>query len=360
MFSLGSVQLIAQNYIKYNRLVELTNFAFAGSDANECDILIDLNSVLLPLYNTYDMSLDKSEWEIASTIINMIAHYRSFYWSNYKVRTRFYFIYSDNLGQYNKMYFPSYNEKFAVKTTSKQFIYNHIKKNLNIVSLIASYINDVFYFESNFDVSTMMAYVMNEKLKSQQFIPNIIITKDMVLGQLVGLESMFQQNVTIFRPKKLNGEDLSYPITIGNLYESLFYHYKVQFNKDKKLEAPELYSFLLACSKCPERDMKSILSITSVYNTLYELTTHNIIYSGYNTDIMNIIQCFDEKSKMSLLKSNVISRFKAIDAVYQYSILNNNPDRLAFKGFMNLYDPSGLHDIADKYFKECPLNLERM
>ena len=47
----------------------------------------------------------------------------------------------------------------------------------------------------------MMAYVMNEKLKSQQFIPNIIITKDIVLGQLVGLESMFQQNVTIFRPK---------------------------------------------------------------------------------------------------------------------------------------------------------------
>ena len=130
MFSLGSVQLIAQNYIKYNRLVELTNFAFAGSDANECDILIDLNSALLPLYNTYDMSLDKSEWEIASTIINMIAHYRSFYWSNYKVRTRFYFIYSDNLGQYNKMYFPSYNEKFAVKITSKQFIYNHIKLSL--------------------------------------------------------------------------------------------------------------------------------------------------------------------------------------------------------------------------------------
>ena len=80
----------------------------------------------------------------------------------------------------------------------------------------------------------------------------------------------------------------------------------------------------------------------------------------YNTDIMNIIQCFDEKSKMSLLKSNAVSRFKAIDAVYQYSILNNNPERLAFKGFMNLYDPSGLHNIADKYFKECPLNLERM
>lgn len=64
--------------------------------------------------------------------------------------------------------------------------------------------------------------------------------------------------------------------------------------------------------------------------------------------------------KCLCLNQMQISRFKAIDAVYQYSILNNNPERLAFKGFMNLYDPSGLHDIADKYFKECPLNLERM
>ena len=65
MFSLGSVQLIAQNYIKYNRLAELTNFAFAGSNASECDILIRRINI-----NFFDVIENEFNQEKSTHLIN--------------------------------------------------------------------------------------------------------------------------------------------------------------------------------------------------------------------------------------------------------------------------------------------------
>lgn len=359
MKKIGCIPIIAQNYIKYDRLIEVVNYAFTGSDAITCDIFIDLYSVLLPLYGNYDPSLDESTTDIASTIINMIAHYRRFFWYKYRTNTRFILVYSDNLGKFNKMYYPEYNAKFSNKIISKKYINDIIKENLNIVSMIVPYLNNVCYFETKeFDTSTMIYHVINT-IEKEGNIPNIIITKDSSVWQIIGATSGNDTSDSIvFRPKKVNSEDVSYPITKNNLYSV----YSVKISKspypNAAILSPAHYSMILAMSKCEDRNMKSILNTNTVFNTLVDLVRKNMIYTGYIPNINEIIELFPEKQKMSLYKSNVESRFKAIDCIYQSGVLINNMERVKFKGFMNLYDPNGLHEIASTYFKNNPLNLE--
>ena len=64
------------------------------------------------------------------------------------------------------------------------------------------------------------------------------------------------------------------------------------------------------------------------------------------------------------LAAVIASRWEALGydepIIVQYGIYLNNPERLYYKGIQNLYDPNGVHQICDEYFKECPINLERM
>ena len=57
---------------------------------------------------------------------------------------------------------------------------------------------------------------------------------------------------------------------------------------------------------------------------------------------------------------DLINRFKAVDTVYFQSIAYESlPDyKTDYTGMVNLYDPRGMQDINEKYFKAYPLDLE--
>ena len=68
--------LIGQNLIKQNRLRDITNAAFAGSDSNKVNIYIDLSNILSPLLSeSFNPDAMLHENEIAANVINMIMHY---------------------------------------------------------------------------------------------------------------------------------------------------------------------------------------------------------------------------------------------------------------------------------------------
>ena len=352
-YSVSCAPLIAKNFIKYERLSSMTNTAFAGSKETSMSIFIDLNSILLPLYsNQYDPTKDQSDFEIASVILNMIAHYRSFYWRFYKVETNFYLIYSTNCGAANKMYYPEYNCKNAAKMVSKSFIHKRIVDNLIVIEKICSYLNNVCYFSSSYDTSAMIAYIIEND--SKDFV-NIILTKDMATTQLVSYCKYYKKFIVAFRPKKYRGEDMSFFITPTNLYAYLFNEYKVQWDQTKVTD-PSLYTFILAASKCPERSYKSVMSLSAIMSEV-SLTAS---YGSYIADANMIIHSLSEKTSMNLLRANVEGRYKALDAIYQAGLLKNSPERINYKGMVNLYDPNGLHAIAEEYFKKTPLNFENM
>ena len=55
----------------------------------------------------------------------------------------------------------------------------------------------------------------------------------------------------------------------------------------------------------------------------------------------------------------LVNRFKAVDSVFfQLLGYKEMPESKIYNGIINLYDPKGMQEINEKYFKDYPLDLE--
>ena len=111
MSKISISQIINYSYVKYDRLSELINLEYKGSNSSNINIFIDLYSILKPLYSANIIIDDYTE--ITSCIINMCAHYRYFFRSRYNVESRIYLIWSKNIPYKNKTLYPDSNIKSA-------------------------------------------------------------------------------------------------------------------------------------------------------------------------------------------------------------------------------------------------------
>lgn len=360
----NSQQVILSNYIKFNRLNELCSAIFSYEDKNNIktiDIYIDLYSVLSSLYNgSYDPALDKDDFSIAAGIINMIAHYRSFFRSN-NIDTRFFFVYSDIWSIDKTKLVPEYDFDMKFKMDNNPEIYNLIHQNLNIVIEMVKYINNsALLYSSIADTSVLIYYLM---IGGIDYCPNnykIIITKDIVVNQVCA----YVPKTVIFRPKKYNGEDASYFVSAlnGGLYNNLATVFKNKY-QDPGLVSAGLYSFVLAATKVPNRGIKSLIgykTLMNELNTLFGNDSSNQALNSYNYNVKYICKHLSANLYIKLQHGNINGRFSAIDAIKGYDEYITRPEKSIYRGIQNLYDPNGLHQIDTEYFSNWHLNFENM
>lgn len=344
----NATPLIAQNYIKYERLVQMVDTAFVGSNATEITIYIDLYSVLLPIFGqSFNLATVTSDYEIAAAIINMISHYRNFFWTRYRVTSKFHLVWSNNRAESSVIFNQNYNNKMKQCPPEQM---DYVLNNLDAVAKIAPYLNDVCLTCGRFEVSVIMYDIMVSSAPTT----NIIITKDVITMQLAGLVD----NTIIFRPKKVNQEDVSFYIAKDGLIQYLL-DIRGAKTSGEGIDGG-LLSSILALNNLPERGLKTVLPISTVVKLIKMGILEKGILNAHHYDVMNIINTFDMENKAKCIRACTQERFKAIDTIYQWGIYSNHPDKFMYKGFQNLYDPNGLHYIVSELFKDTPLNLERM
>lgn len=353
--STNSSSIILSNYIKFDRLNQICGSVFAEMPT-KIDIYIDINSILYGLLtSTYEPAFDTAKNAITSNIINMIAHYRRFFWG-YKIQTRFFLIFSNLTDPSPRKFVPEYNASNIFRMNEKT-INTHLWEQLNLMTEICKYIPNTCIQVTAFEPSVLMYHIMGlESHNEDKGDVNIIITKDIVTMQLAAIEP----NTIVFRPSKYKGEDNSYfvsPIN-GGLFRSLTSKRKTKYKDEWDTISPALYSLVLAASRVPERDIKSLLSIPDAFDVILKVISSGKVLNGYNLDIINFCDAIEDKSRTKLLHGNIEGRFKALDLIYNYNILWSSPEVSLYQGCRNLYDPNGIHDIDTEFFKDCHLNLE--
>lgn len=356
MDGVNALPIIGSFYIKEQKLLEMTNYAFAGSKDTAVNIYIDLNSVFKKLFSaSYNMDARLGNFEIASGVLNMIAHYRYFFWSKLKVTTNFYFVYSLLNNNSLKIYYPMYNSTNNTNMSFNRDKYNLIIKNISLLEKIIPYIPDSCITIGTVEPCVTMKHIM---LSNNSPLPNILLTKDEVTFQLAAM----MPNTVIYVPKKFKGQDNSYVIVPNNngLYMALADKRKCKQHQFKGEMSSQLYSLLLSIIGVKSRDMNSILSYSSCIKLLEGLILTNKISNSYIPIIRNIYEELSDEQRELFINQNVEGRFKALDMEFQYGMYLNNPERLYYKGIQNLYDPVGVHEICEEYFKKYPINLERM
>ena len=351
-------QMIAGSFVKYNRLSKIIEETYFGSQATELNLFIDLNSILKPLYSIDAWSYKyKHIYEIAATIINMCGHYRSFF-KYLGVSTNIYLIYGLNCPTINDTFVKGYNSKFINSYIKKPDITELISSNLFILKLITQYIPKVYFFDiGNNEVSAMVDYIINYTKAEQNGIENLVISKDILMLQLVS-----EHNVRVLRPNKTRDDgDLSYISDKNNLIRRLCVEYRKGKNPEYNIH-PCFLPNILTLVRLPERSIfgDTKISIPKALKIIDQAVKNKFLNEGelYSQASMNTVL---EAMDIPCNRNELDMKFKAINTHYQstFVLLMEKPEFKRLR-LIDLEDNVSLKEIVSKYFDKIPIDLDRL
>lgn len=349
------------NYIKYDRLMELTYSAFKGSSANNINIYIDLYSILSPLYSRYDQYNILNYSIVTSSIINLCAHLRHLYRNRYNVESKIFLMYGTNTPDYNRSIYYGYNKSVADSIVNNEVIRVMINQNIPLLETLCQYLPDIFFIKTDWEIGVGITDIIKrEELKGNDN-PNIIYTKDQYLYQLTAM----LPNTALFRVKKHNGEDISSLVVRDNCFQAISMDKRDVTLEEVALFNPELTSLLSTLSNLPSRGIKSLFSIFTALRLLNQAITERIIPNSYCTNPGIVYDYITNNGRLikskgvSYTREMFINRYNAIDIYSQYIIYSNSPTKIVDYD-INLYDPESVKDINNRYFRENPLDLNRL
>lgn len=341
-------QILYTNYIKYDKLTELVNEAFKGSNANSIHLYIDLYSIFKGLYNnqTYDI-MDYTV--ITSSIINLVAHMKSFFRKRYRVESKVYLVYSKNCPYINNQFYPEYNKKKMSSFNSNKLIDDMIESNIKLLKILCPYLPDIHFISGTFETGvTIYDLICRNELQDNN--PHIVLTRDSYNYQLAAM----RDNITIFRPKKYNGKDESYFINQNNLINTYLMERKTEYRTTTLM--PGLLSLLMTLSSVQERNIKMLFNIKTSVTMLEKAIADYKILNGYNSNIGLVYNGLYSSKLEKISDITFEHRFKAIDIQSQHMIYLNTAEPSSIS-LENLYDPEEVKEINNKYFISNPLDL---
>lgn len=362
-------QLLYGSFIKYDNMVEMTNSAFAGYNANTLNVFIDVYSMIKDMYRMNNNLYIGNYTSLTSSIINLCAHIRSFFRTRYKVECKIFIVYSRNCPRSAKQFYATYNKKTELAMYNNAMMTDFIESNIKLLKILCPYIYDIFFIETEFEASVAIydTILWLESLNGTKdstrgvefdYSPNVVFGKDIFLYQL----PTTRKDIILYRNRKKDGQDLSWYIDSNNAISKYVENSRI---KDK-LEhltcyfRPDIFSLLVAITSMPERGLKSILNLGTAIKIVNDGINNGTIINGYNNDI-NLVSnslCTGRLANQAMLVEN---RFKAIDIRYQHYIFMNSIEaRTSKDNIINQYDPENVKFLNNKYFASNPLDLNRL
>ena len=303
MKNISTKQLIGSYYIRYDKLYELITQNYIGSTAEEIDLYIDISPLIRQLLGDMECT-EKDSIIIASSLYNMCAHYRNFFKTRFGVYVRIFMVTSTFQTPVNQKYVPYYSNKPEQIGKSLPVI----ESAFELLDLLCKYTQDVYLIQTVHEAAVAILDCINDLWSTEKnHSPNLILTRDLYDYQLVSDDP----DIKILRPKKTQNNDASYMVDTHNLFSILLWERKIKFT-------PQVNTF-------------SPLLISHIINRI----NTNLLVKNKKLDSY-LIEC----------------RTNAIDAWNMYNALSETKVPISNKNLINLYDPKGLKEIADKYFDQ--------
>lgn len=337
-------------YIKYESLFRMCNEAFKDVNINNnnqhdsIDIYIDIFDMIKPIYTT-EYSMTK-KYGFVSAIINLAAHFRTYFWSRHRLYPKIYMIYGDYTN--TNIYCPEMNNRSITNTVNYLQNKNLVDMELELVKILCAYINNIYFIKRS---SNCGMFILDNINKNNNHYA-IIISKDKLLYQIPALLN----NAIIFRPKKNKGEDLSYYINKNNVLRLFFTKASPGTITNLSAINPELLSVLIALNGFPQYNIKSIVNINTAISLLNDAINNNRLLNKRITDIRYLYkQLYGIENYTD--ETLFINRFNAIDILFNYAIYNSSIESKDISWNLNLSDAKTIKDINNKFFANNPLDL---
>lgn len=361
MFQLPLEIVVGSNYVKYDILGQLIAQAYNDPNvhSDQLNIFIDLYSIIKPMFNS-DNEVDyqmTSELELSADILNMCAHYRSFF-DRQGVNTKFFLIFGLNCPENNTILSPGYNSKFYSSYVSKRKIRELVEKNMKSLELLCISLPQIYYFNiGNMEVTSYIEYILQKyRFNDKSVYPtmeNMVISKDILPLQLVS------SGCTILRPKKSKGSDNSFIVCHNNFWNCFMGEVRNVRLADYYKIDPAIFANILAMTRVPERCMNSIKSVPVVCNYILKG-----IEMGYITQNQDFFQATINKvleiMGINMNYTTLELRWKAISSKFMAQYIIPNDPKLSGCILTDIHDPDSVREIVARYYEKSPIDLDRL
>lgn len=350
--------LLFGSYIRYDRMYEMTKFAFYGkTDSNDVSVYIDIYSILKKLYSRGSSLRINDSYAIASCIINLAIHIRAYFETRHKVSSKLYLIYGGARPKQAFVNYYRYNEKNILMEDSDYIMKSLIIDNLNVVKLLCPYLYDIFAIvDMENEFSTICAYLISTQGKNDKT-PNIIYSKEPLAYQLVAYEPM----TFLYRPKKSINQDVSWVVTKSTLYNA-YRQGELKLKKEIEISLnPEIFAMYQAISGVRTRSMNSLKNANSLIKLLSDAVNNNRFPFGYRMSSLVTYEDLPFSSIFNIDDAEAMNRLAAIELHYQKMLYSTSPAASELSAScINLYDPDSVRSINNEYFRMYPLDLNRV
>ena len=334
-------------YDKLNELLEpyLLDIRFS----NQVNIVIDLKEVLKKFFRP-DISIENSQKtlieEISSDILNIVGHYRNYFYKNGKYTT-FYFVYSfdkcDIMISENAEYKKEYYEKYLNNENQQAVI---AKKAAQVIERVCRNLPNVEFIESSkYDEFLVTKYLVSVFKQNEL---SIILTNDMIFHQLV-----YNQNVIILNLKGIKTELINFKNVLNILSK-----------KDDIQFSANLYPLVLSIAGVKKYSITSVpgCAINKAITIINRLVLNDKIIDAPSVEVPIKFSELNSKDKLENIIINnsekIISNYEFIrgDKLYSRNRLGitNATSTLENK----IPSMSVLKSINAKVFTMFPLQLE--
>lgn len=347
---------MARYFVKYSRLDQLIQHAFAGSRATSIDLFIDIYGIYRGIFSRSFVTNVSDYTSFTSTLINMCGHYRA-YFKMLGVSTRIFLISGFNVPETSCKFVAGYNKTFQDKLKNKM-IYDMVDQNIQLLDLICPYFPDIFFVKTNFESSVCIHNIIKKEKNSGRDVPSIIISSDMYPVQLTTL----WDDVAYIKPKKSQGEDIS-AIICPNTHPdhelsfwSIVCEEKEEFLLDRNVVSITSRNFVLlsALNKFFDRNLKAIVN----FNTANKIISSIDGFENVKLNVDNMVMSLpDISSKVPI--QIVDSRYKVMDIEYQDILYGESAEPMLLS-FKNLSDPQAIQLINDQYFSNNPIDIYKL
>lgn len=355
----NAADILYGSYIRYDRLYEMTYYAFYGkTDSNDVNIFIDVYSILKSLFQRGRNIKITDSYCIASCIINLAIHLRAYFYTRHHVNTKLFIIYGGARPYSAISVYPSYNIKNIQMEDSNDYMKQLIRDNLEVISILCPYLDDIFAivdYENEFSVIAS-AIIDDMNADAGYKVPNIIYSKDQLAYQLVA----FKPRTFLYRPKKRSNMDCSWVVTKSTLYDSYRYGELELKQQDSTTLDVKMFSIYQSIAGVKSRSISSFRNGNVTIKMLEDAVRNGAFSMGYNLGALSRDQSL-QKIQDRTPPPDTINKLSAIDLDYQTMLYKSTPAYIGLPAsIINLYNPQEIRNINDKYFQVYPLDLNRV
>lgn len=323
--------------VSYEKLKELINVELIKDKI--INIYVNMNSVINYFYAPATIDAMNSLRKLENVLfvpefINLLAHYRHYFYSRFGCSTRFFIYYMNKEVVGKDDYCTDMLDRMSIDNIKTGMMNDILISNMNMIETMCKYLQNIYFIKSDGIEPSLIPYHIIKKLSKRENECNIVMTHDYYDYQLLNLEKTIILSAAGNRSKVY---------TRDNIYYKKMKNIKYEMNNAL---SPELFTLIMSLTGYNKRNIDKLdkYGFSKCIKTIDNLLENNLMNNRYNSSIQELAILFNVDY------DKLLDNFNKCDLKLNHKLMNSIDENIITRNLINLQDNDTIMYINSNYF----------